>query len=104
MYRVYWSMPDLENKDFPRNFDDTVVDYKDFGDNEMSEAIQCVAACREAGYTFVTMVAGNVPGMVGQMGVAQVKEDYDWTKRRSKALRRDVSPLEREAENWPEEH
>lgn len=82
MYRVYWSMPDLDSTEYPRNFEPTVVDFKDFGDNEMSEALECVANCRKSGYSFVTMVAGNVPGMVGQMGVTPAPADYAWTKRR----------------------
>jgi len=79
MYRVYWS----DGPYGPRS--------KDFGDDQMSEAITFVASQREAGYSFVTMVAGNVPGMVGKMGATPAGADYAWTKRRSTALRKDVN-------------
>lgn len=84
-------MPDLDSTAHPRSFEPTVVDFKDFGDDEMCDAIECVANCRNAGYSFVTMVAGNVPGMVGKMGATPAGADYAWTKRRSTALRKDVN-------------
>lgn len=91
MYRVYFS-------------NGYVVDFEDFGDDQMSEAIACVAQHRdEFGHTFVTMVSGNVPGLVGKMGVSNVGPDYNWTKRRSTALRKDTDGITRETEDWPEE-
>lgn len=78
MYRVYFS-------------NGYVVDFEDFGDDQMSEAIANVAWHRNEGHTFVTMVAGNVPGMVGKMGATPASADYNWTKRRSTALRKHVN-------------
>jgi len=78
MYRVYFSSSD-GNKVGCEDIEDLV------------DALDSVAGHRKAGHLFVTMVAGNVPGMVGKMGVTPAGADYAWTKRRSTALRKDTN-------------
>lgn len=97
MYRVYWSEVDLD----PAIGWFVIPKSEDHAD--LIDALACVAKHRELEHTFVTMVAGNVPGMVGKMGVTPAPADYAWTKRRSTALRKDVNltdekevPLEEE--------
>jgi hypothetical protein len=86
MYMVYWS----------QNVTGTVeAQSESFGQNEMSAALKFMEDLRKRqhageGIAFVTMSSEN-PNCVGKMGASDVEPGYNWTKRRSTALRKDTT-------------
>jgi hypothetical protein len=81
LYKVYWTEEDEIRSEL-------------FGSDKMTEALNKMADLREiqygmGGVSFIGMVSEN-PNMVGQQGVSDPSPDYNWTKRRSTALRKDV--------------
>lgn len=57
--------------------------------SDLGEALKFAEQKRNEGFRFVTLVSEN-PNSVGKPGVDVTGPDYDWTKRRSTALRKDV--------------
>lgn len=88
MYMVYWS----------QNVTGTVeAKSESFESNEMGDALKFMEDLRKRqhsgeGIAFVTMASEN-PNCVGKMGATDVEAGYNWTKRRSTALRKD-QPVE----------
>ena len=72
MYKVYWTNPDVR-AEFTQNFG------KEFED--MTEALNYCQHIRRNGAKFVTMCS-ELADMVGEFGVKDVDEGYNWTKRR----------------------
>jgi hypothetical protein len=84
MYKVYWTENVTQS-----------AQSKSFESTEMMPALAYVEVLRkqqdEDGNklnSFVTFISEN-PNCVGKPGAADVDADYNWTKRRSTALRKD---------------
>jgi hypothetical protein len=84
MYMVYWTENVTQS-----------AQSKNFESNEMMQALAHMEVLRkqqdEDGNklnSFVTFISEN-PNCVGKPGAADVDADYNWTKRRSTALRKD---------------
>ena len=66
MFKVYWT---FENRNHGKEFDD------------MMKALDYCQLLRKGNAKFVTMCS-ELPDMVGEFGVSEVNDDYDWKKRR----------------------
>lgn len=60
--------------------------------SDLSDALKLTEVLRRGGFRFVTLVSEN-PNSVGKPGVDVTGPDYDWTKRRTTLLRKDVKIL-----------
>lgn len=85
MFMVYWS----------QNVNGSVTPQSEsFESNDMNGALKLMEDLRKKQHAgeaiaFVGMVSEN-PNCVGKMGASDVEAGYNWTKRRSTALRKDV--------------
>ena len=59
----------------------------------LAEALKLAEVLRAGGFKYVTMAHEN-PNMVGKQGVAAPSVDYNWLKRRTELLRKDVKVVE----------
>lgn len=84
MFMVYWTQNDTG-----------AAQNKQFESSQMTEALKYTEELRkkqreDGSVSFVTFASEN-PNSVGKPGVADVGADYNWTKRRSTALRKDAT-------------
>ena len=66
MFKVYWT---FDNRNHGKEFDD------------MMKALDYCQLLRKGNAKFVTMCS-ELSDMVGEFGVSEVNDDYDWKKRR----------------------